>query len=51
MGVGKVSPFGVIVHIVEEVFYSHLDGSVLYGGESQAHFFGWPLDSLRWEVV
>ena len=27
MGVGKVSPFGVLVHVVEEVFNSHLGGS------------------------
>ncbi len=51
VGVSKVSPLGVFVHVDEEVFYSHLGGSVPDGGESQAHLFCWPLDSLRGEVV
>ncbi len=37
MGVGKESPFGVFVHVGEEVFYSHLDDSIPDGGKSQAH--------------
>ena len=51
MGVHEVPSFCVFVHVIEEVFYSHLGGSVSYGGESQAHLFCWSLDSLRGEVV
>ncbi len=51
MGVGQVSSFRVFVHVVEEVFSSHLGGPVPYRLESQAHFFCWPLYSLRGEVV
>ena len=51
MGVREVPPFCVFVHVVEEVFYPHLSGSVSYGGESQSHFFCWSLDPLRGEVV
>ncbi len=51
MGVCQVSPFGVFVHDVEEVFYTYLGGLVPYQRESQAHFFCWPLYSLRGEVV
>ncbi len=47
MGEGKVSPFCVFVYVVEEVFYSHLGGSVPYGREPQAHLFGWSLYPLR----
>ncbi len=43
--------FRVFVHAVEEVFNSHLGGLVPYRRESQAHFFCWPLDSLRGEDV
>ncbi len=51
MGVGQVSPFGEFVHVVEEVFSSHLGGPVPYRRGSQAHFFCWPMYSLRGEVV
>ena len=51
MGVCQVSSFCVFVHIVEEVFYSHLGGSVPYGREPHAHLFGWSLYPLRGEVV
>ena len=51
MGVGQESPFGVFVHAVEEVFRSHLYGPVPYRRETQAHFFCWPLYTLRREVV
>ena len=51
MGVHEVPSFCVFVHVIEEVFYSHLGGFVSYGGESQAHLFCWSLDSLRGEVV
>ncbi len=51
MGVGQESPFGAFVHVVEEVFRPHLDGSVPYRRETQSHFFCWPLYALRGEVV
>ncbi len=51
VGVGQESPFGVYVHVVEEVFHSHLGGLAPYRRETQAHFFCWPLYSLRREVV
>ncbi len=51
MGVGQESPFGVFVRVVEEVFRPHLDGSVSYRRETQAHFFCWPMYALRREVV
>ncbi len=51
MGVGQESSFRVFVHAVEEVFRPHLDGFVLDGWETQAHFFCWPLYALCGEVV
>ncbi len=51
VGVGKVSSFRIFVHIIEEVFDSHLGGSVPYGREPQAHLLGWSLYPLRGEVV
>ncbi len=51
MRVCQVSSFCILIHIVEEVFYSHLGGSVSYGREPQAHFFGWSLYPLSGEVV
>ncbi len=51
MGVGHESSFKVCVHVVDEVFRSHLDGFVPDGREIQAHFFCRPLDALCGEVV
>ena len=50
VGVGEESPFRVAVHSVDEMFNSHLGGSIAHRWESHAHFFWEPLNSLRGEV-